>query len=218
MFPHLPLDRVIGYINLNEQAVNWRSARGVSPDTNPLLDPRVSDEMVQAVHRAYGVLFTYGGWLEDRSVKLKGTYLDASGNYVHLGIDVNVPAGTLVALDHIGEVVHISDDHPEEGGWGPRVIVRLLEKPVYLVYGHLDYLICHVGDILTPNMIFAECGSSVRNGGWFPHVHVQVIPAYRYEKLALNDFRDLDGYGHPSDIDRLARENPDPLQYVDLRV
>ena len=72
------------------------------------------------------------------------------------------------------------------------------------------------GDRIRANQPFAVVGPSDHNGGWFPHLHVQVIPEGRYHSLSLKGFRELDGYGYPIDFWKLGRENPDPMQYVNL--
>jgi hypothetical protein len=73
-------------------------ARASGAAVNPLLDPRVSQFMVDEFHRARGVDGSYGSYIEDRRYLLRGSYLSATGAYLHLGVDFNVPQGTRVAV------------------------------------------------------------------------------------------------------------------------
>jgi murein DD-endopeptidase MepM/ murein hydrolase activator NlpD len=128
IFPTLK-NKKYGYLNLNSEAKIWAENRkGVS-----LVDPKTCERMVHDVHVKYSIDFSYGGWMEDRSFLWHGSYLDASQSYIHLGIDLNVSAGTPVALDFDAVVVRVDDDFPEEGGWGPRVIVKYSKAGVYVV-------------------------------------------------------------------------------------
>ena len=174
--------------------------------------------MVLQVHQKYNIDFSYGGWMEDRSVLWHGSYLEAENSYTHLGVDINVPTGTEIVVDFDAEVVKIDDDYPEEGGWGPKVIVKNLTLPIYLIYAHLDREIkCQVGDKLKTGQIFAKVGKAPFNGNWFPHLHVQTITAEYYKNLADNNsWSELDGYGLPADISENSKLFPDPLQFISL--
>ena len=105
---------------------------------NPFLDPANQAALLDAYHSRVGIDYSYGGWLEDRSTVWSGTYLDETRSFTHLGVDLNAPTGTPIATDHHGSVIRIDDDHPEEGGWGPRILFRLRDAPIILIYAHLD--------------------------------------------------------------------------------
>jgi len=205
-------------VNLNKEAKLWVSERTFSGDKNPLLNPEICQSMVSDVHKKYGVDYSYGGFMEDRSFLWKGSYLEEGVKFIHLGVDLNVPAGTSVALDFNAEVVHIDDDYPEEGGWGPRVIVRHETGPVRCVYAHLDREItCKVGDKLKSGSIFAKVGEPPTNGNWFPHLHVQIVDADHFELLkSSNRLHELDGYGNEADKPDFKRNFRDPMDYVRL--
>jgi murein DD-endopeptidase MepM/ murein hydrolase activator NlpD len=216
IFPKLK-GEAFGYVNLNLEAEVWAKG-GAVPDGKHVADADVSTKMVDDLHKKYSVDFSYGGWMEDRSFLWKGTYLEPLNTYIHLGVDINAPADTEIAADFDCDVVKIDDDYPEEGGWGPRVIVKHAQKPVYLIYAHLDRnILCKVGDKLASGQIFASIGKPPYNGNWFPHVHVQVIREEYYKELAEKDlWDDLDGYGSVKEIEELAYRFPDPLQYISL--
>jgi murein DD-endopeptidase MepM/ murein hydrolase activator NlpD len=215
IFPELK-NKKFGYINLNFEAKEWIASQGISFDTNPLLEPVICQRMVSEVQEKFGVDFSYGGWMEDRGFLWHGSYLDKLKNYVHLGIDINVPSGTKIATDFDAEVVRIDDDYPEDGGWGPRVILKHTSKPIYLIFAHLDREIsCKVGDQLKNGSIFAKVGKAPFNGNWFPHLHLQVISEEYFNQLEKNNlWGKLDGYGLSEEIKENSLRFPDPMQYV----
>ena len=208
-----------GYINLNDEGKAWlveNADRFAGAPSNPLMDPVVCQEMVASVHTKLNIDFSYGGWLEDRSAVWKDSYLEEENAPIHLGVDINALPGTKIAADP-GTVVRIDDDYPEEGGWGPRVIVHHASQPIYMIYAHLDRKIgVKVGDRLVPGQVFAEIGTAPWNGNWYPHVHVQTLSIEAYDEAAADGFKELDGYGMVADIPEHARRHPDPLQYIVL--
>ena len=217
IFPKLK-NEVFGYVNLNSEAQLWMESKKPAPSKEALLDASLSSGMVDDVHKKYGLGFSYGGWMEDRSFLWKGTYLEPLNTYIHLGIDVNAPAGTDICTDFEAEVVKIDDDYPEEGGWGPRVILRHAHEPVYFIYAHLDRNItCKVGDVLAEGHIFSKVGKPPFNGNWFPHVHIQTIRKEYYDEIVAGDLWDeIDGYGAYEDLAENVHRFPDPLQYISL--
>ncbi len=210
--------KTFGYVNLNIESELWMKTKKPTPSKDALLDASMSSIMVDDVHKKYGLDFSYGGWMEDRSFLWKGMYLEPLGTYIHLGIDVNAPAGTDIVVDFDAEVVKIDDDYPEEGGWGPRITLKHQEEPMFMIYAHLDKVIaCKVGDNLKKGDIFAKVGKPPYNGNWFPHVHIQTIREEYYRELQKNDlWEELDGYGSLEDLSEHIHRFPDPLQYVSL--
>ncbi|HZS42902.1 MAG TPA: peptidoglycan DD-metalloendopeptidase family protein [Candidatus Paceibacterota bacterium] len=217
IFPTLK-NKAFGYVNLNTEAELWLKDQKPALKENALLDPEVNTKMVADVHKKYGIDFSYGGWMEDRSFLGRGTYLEPLNTYLHLGVDINAPVGTEIAADFNAEVILIDDDYPEEGGWGPRVMLKHQSKPVYFIYGHLDKEISFTkGEKITKGQVFARIGKAPYNGNWFPHVHVQVIREDFYKQLEKeNAVEDLDGYGSWENLANHAFRFPDPLQYISL--
>lgn len=215
IFPRLK-DKTFGYVNLNLEASEWLANKKFVEDKNPLLDPVICQQMVDDVHRKYHLDFSYGGWMEDRSLLWRGSYLESKKNFIHLGIDLNVPAGTEIALGFDVEIVKVDDDYPEDGGWGPRITVRHLSQPVYLIYAHLGREIKQqVGDKVRAGEVFARVGEPPFNGNWFPHLHVQTIsPEYFAELEKNNSWGQLDGYGSLNDLTINAARFKDPTQYI----
>lgn len=209
-----------GYLNLDLRAqrrLPILQGYSTPPKRSIFLKPHVCQtELIDRAHKELGLDYSWGGWLEDRSVVWRGSYLQAGNKYIHLGYDFNAPAGTSVAVDKHCKVVHIDSDTPEEHGWGTRVIVRLLDEPMYLIYAHVDLLIPTdklLGTKLKPNDVFATIAPPERNGGWYPHVHVQAMTQEAYEFFKANP-ASLDGYGKVGEEAQLARLYPDPMCYL----
>lgn len=211
LFPGLGTLR-FGPINLDREARRRLDELGTPPEErNPLLDPGTCLAFVRDCHRRYGLDASYGGWLEDRRALWRGSYLDEDHRYLHLGIDVNVPAGTSIALPRRSAVVRVDDDHPEPYGWGSRLILRPEGMETVLILAHLSPDIrIGPGDTLEAGELVGRVGDHPRNGGWFPHLHVQLVELRHFEILLANGLRDLDGYGLPEDGDRLAVQFPNP--------
>ncbi|HTL45558.1 MAG TPA: aminotransferase class III-fold pyridoxal phosphate-dependent enzyme [Vicinamibacterales bacterium] len=102
---------------------------------------------------------------------------------VHLGIDVTLAAGSPLYAPLDG-VVHGFMDAAGRLDYGPMIVlrhdVRDADGPLtfYTLYGHLereslDRLV--VGKRIAAGESFAAIGAPPWNGGWWPHVHFQVI-------------------------------------------
>ena len=215
MFPELQGSRC-GYVNLDEEAVLWSEAHPelFSAGPNPLLDPAVAQRMMDEVHRRQGVVWSHGGYLENRRNLLRGSYLEASGSFLHLGLDCTVAQGTSVSADFPAKIILVDHDPDRDGGWGTRVFLAS-DGPVF-VYAHLQNVRAKAAQTLRPGEVFAEVGGPPDNGNWHPHLHVQVIRAGLFHEILLQRFQELDGYGRPDAIADLQRDFPDPRPYLGL--
>jgi hypothetical protein len=202
-------------VNLNQAAVEWLLHRG-SPPGNPLLDPQEAQEMIDWVHRAQGVAWSYGSYLEDRSEFLKESYLDETGGYIHLGVDVNVAPGTVVAAPFDALVEDVFDDGDTPQGWGPRLILRPFDVRIpYLILGHLTSLSGYrAGDKVRAGDELAHVAPAPYNGYWFPHLHVQLLSRVAAKAHQTDRYESLDGYGHRRDLPLLVQSYPDPTWLV----
>ena len=195
-------------------------ARACFPATggaNPLNDPDFCDRWVRDVAAGQGADHCWGGWLEDRAHLWRGHYLP-EGCTTHLGIDLNVPAGTQVLAPVAGEVMHAVPCRALGGGWGGWFVLRA-DQPVagaaYVLLGHL----AHAG-LPAPGMRVARgtpvgvIGTPAENGGWYPHLHLQALSAEAWQAVAHAPDALLDGYSYPHLP--LARLFPDPSGLVGL--
>lgn len=213
-------DKPHAVVNLDDEARLWLAAHPDvrSPDyENPLLDPAICQRMIDEVHARLGVLWSHGGYMEDRSTLWAHSYMQADRRFHHLGVDFNVPTGTDVITRHRAEVIRIDDDRGEEGGWGPRLITRPTEgdRSHLLIHAHLAKDIrWRIGDILEPGTIIAQVGQAPGNGNWFPHLHVQAIRASHFEELLKTDLRTLDGYCTDAEKADALLRFPNPMGLI----
>lgn len=105
---------------------------------------------------------------------------DSQTRTVHLGIDLFQPAGSKVYAPLDAEIYALADND-RSYDYGPTVILK--HAPVggptfYTLYGHLDrdtLVRLKTGDRVRAGEDFARVGRRDENGGWVPHVHVQIV-------------------------------------------
>ncbi|MDE2981934.1 MAG: aminotransferase class III-fold pyridoxal phosphate-dependent enzyme [Gemmatimonadota bacterium] len=99
---------------------------------------------------------------------------------IHLGLDLFAPPGTAVRAPLAGTVASVADNaRPRD--YGPTVILRHETADglgFHTLYGHLDQTTL---EHLTPGAnvqageVIGWLGDAAVNGGWPPHLHVQII-------------------------------------------
>ena len=99
---------------------------------------------------------------------------------LHLGLDLFAPAGTPVHAPLAGTVLAVADnDEPLD--YGPTVVLRHTTPDgtgFHTLYGHLDRdTLDHLapGRRVRPGDVIGRLGDASVNGGWPPHLHLQVI-------------------------------------------
>lgn len=192
LFPQLA-DKKWEPINLNEfsEITHW-----FHPEIN-FLDPDQMDNWLTGVHRDLGCDHTFGGYLEDRQHIWKESYIEFD-SAIHLGIDFNVSAGTMVYSPVAGKVVHTMYD-PKDFGWGTRVILKVRED-LYVVLAHLHpYLNVELGEEVAKGALLGVVAPHEHNGGWYEHLHIQLLTEWS---------SDFDGYA--SRTEDLERKFPNP--------
>ncbi|WPC75044.1 peptidoglycan DD-metalloendopeptidase family protein [Vibrio porteresiae] len=124
-----------------------------------------------------------GGYREKRATyRAAAHFSDAPPEKVrdlHLGIDLWVAAGTPIYAPLDG-VVHSFQVNNLSFDYGPTIILEHIEngRVFYTLYGHLalnslDGL--QEGQKIARGEAFAFVGESSVNGGWPPHLHLQVM-------------------------------------------
>lgn len=152
---------------------DWRDQRRFSK--------HVDEELV-----ASGARFGVGRYDEVRAIYTTDLFR-VEGNdgpewrTVHLGIDLGAPPGTPIHAPLAGKV-HSLRDNDAPGDYGPTI---LLEHPAtddrsvfWTLYGHLSRSTLdrfEVGQFVEAGAPLGWLGEIGENGGWWPHVHVQVV-------------------------------------------
>jgi len=209
-------------VNLDEEARRWRALHPelFAGGANPLLDPAICQTLLDDLHARLGIEWSYGGYLENRRRLWQGSYLERTGDFVHLGIDFHVPQGTPVAAPRAGAVVLVDHDHDRDGGWGQRVFLKLDGEPPddpLFIFAHLQGADVKPGTPLPRGTAFAEVGGPPDNGNWAAHLHVQTIASDRLVEVFIERFAELDGYGPAARIENLRLSFPDPLPLIGWR-
>jgi 4-aminobutyrate aminotransferase-like enzyme/Ser/Thr protein kinase RdoA (MazF antagonist) len=110
----------------------------------------------------------------------RGPHRSSPRRSIHMGIDIFAPAGTPICAPLAATVLcsEWRDEHLGYGGW----IILEHEIPgtdakFCTLYGHLSKACTQalrVGQTLQPGDQFAELGAEHENGGWPPHLHLQL--------------------------------------------
>ena len=129
---------------------------------------------------------------------------------VHLGLDVFAPAGTALHAPLAGTVVHAGYEDGSQG-YGGMVILRH-DTPAgafFTFWGHLaaDCARLAAGQSLAAGEAFARLGAPHENGGWAPHLHLQ---------LGFENDPDWDGVADPDDVVLHLARFPNPAALLNL--
>ena len=145
----------------------------------------------------------------------RGMWRASDRRTVHLGIDVFAPAGTGVRAP-IDGVVHAVENRTGHLDYGGMVVLRH-ETPegdqFYSLYGHLDPTVCanlEPGQFLQAGEVFSELGAPTNNGGWAPHLHIQL--AVTVDGLG----NDWPGVAEPDEIEFWNAICPNPAALLNL--
>ena len=128
---------------------------------------------------------------------------------IHLGVDLFAPAGTavLAPIDGTVESVHNNAGRLD---YGPTVVLRHeipgADAPWYTLYGHLNEaaLTLQRGLAVRAGDRLGSVGTSRVNGGWPPHLHLQIIA----DRVGYDG--DFPGVARPSDRAVWLSISPDP--------
>ena len=156
--------------------------------------------------------FAIGGYGEDRNV-YKGDQFrtDApESRSVHLGVDLFSPPDTSVHAMLDGTVKFVVDNAVRYD-YGPTVILEHRagsDGPTfYVLYGHLSrrtLTVLKPGQWVKAGDVVGFIGDESVNGGWAPHLHVQLITDL------LGSTGNFEGAGEPSRMDIWKSLSPNP--------
>jgi murein DD-endopeptidase MepM/ murein hydrolase activator NlpD len=156
-----------------------------------------------------------GRYGEVRSIYDTNSFATTSGERrtLHLGIDVFVPDGQ-PACSPLTGVIYACDIRDFPGDYGGVVILEYRthhDTPFWLLVGHLDHASVKQlapGQRVKRGAVFAHVGARSENGGWAPHLHVQLFT----DLLGLTT--ELDGVARASERDVWMSISPNPAALV----
>ena len=134
-------------------------------------------DITQEIMHAKSANFGVGAYGEARFIyQPHAQFCDRS---IHLGLDLTVPVETPV-MTPLDATVHSVAVHKDAGNYGHVVILQhhYLETIFFTLYGHLSSTCLSeltVGQTIKAGERFAYVGSVQENGGWPPHLHLQIV-------------------------------------------
>lgn len=169
-----------------------------------LAGPVESWEWMQAQMDAANAQVVVGRYDEDRSCYAGEQFrTDApEPRSVHTGIDLFVADGTPVHAMLPGTVESVVDNAVAYD-YGPTVVLRHVTgdgTPFWVLYGHLSRATLthvHPGQRVAAGDVVGFIGDHTVNGGWAPHVHVQIMTDLMVDPDTGFD-GNFEGAGEPS--------------------
>ena len=148
-----------------------------------------------------------GGYEEERSPAMYDGPLYTDGRILHMGIDFWVPDGTPVLAVAPGRVFGLADNRGPKD-YGPTIITEheIDGRTLWMLHGHLSVASLariEPGQHIAPGDVIGFVGMESENGGWVPHLHVQ-LATERPEKI------DLPGVVRPQEREQAKQLYPDP--------
>ena len=146
---------------------------GIDPvDTNAMI------QRTELLFQQHGATWGIGQYAEERDIYSHPQY-QQNHRCVHLGLDLSAPAHTAVYAPIDGSC-HSFCDNSQPGDYGPTLILehRVETERFYTLYGHLTQQslerLKHQSTFSAGELI-GRIGTASENGGWPPHLHVQII-------------------------------------------
>ncbi len=147
---------------------------------NPL-DPERAARQIRRRMSEEGAGVGVGRYAEVRLVYRGEQYRTGSQmRTVHLGVDLFQPPGSPVFAPLDGVVRSVAD-YDNLYDYGPTVLLEHAPEggpAFHTLYGHLSRTSIkglQVGSVVRAGKKIAEIGAADENGGWAPHVHVQIV-------------------------------------------
>lgn len=168
--------------------VDWSAASAELGTPLERADVAAWAEAISTRLAAAGARGGVGGYDEARPVYASDAYRQRGPvrdewRSVHLGLDLFLPEGTPVSAPLAG-VVHSFANNAAPFDYGPCIVLaHRLEDPqggidFHTLYGHLSLgslAGLEVGRKIAAGERFAELGAASVNGGWPPHLHLQIV-------------------------------------------
>jgi 4-aminobutyrate aminotransferase-like enzyme/Ser/Thr protein kinase RdoA (MazF antagonist) len=185
----------------------------VSGDERDNAEPAFTHRIFAAMRDA-GVRVAVGRYDEPRLLYVTPGFAAGDGTLaehrtIHLGLDLFAAAGSPVHAPLDGEV-YAADEHRIRLDYGGVIVLRHETDDgvaFFTLYGHLSrasFAHVRVGQRVARGELLARLGTPEENGGWSPHLHLQIITDF----LGLTS--DFPGVCTPSRRDVWRSVSPDP--------
>jgi murein DD-endopeptidase MepM/ murein hydrolase activator NlpD len=140
------------------------------------------EDRIKHLHDRFPGKVLVGGYLEKRSFYTKSDLFnnETKNRNIHLGIDIWAPTGTKIYMPEDG-IIHSSRFNSNYLDYGATIIIKLtkeINSAEYLLLGHLSKSSIEniiLGNPMKKGAQIALLGSEDENGGWPPHLHLQLI-------------------------------------------
>jgi murein DD-endopeptidase MepM/ murein hydrolase activator NlpD len=158
-----------------------------------------------------GATWGTAAYLENRAAILSQfPQMVEEERFYHLGLDVIVPAGFILHAPLTSRVYDAGLDGGA-GNYGGYVILehQVNDSLFYSFYGHLDtQALPEPGRHFSPGEPFAVIGKEADSGGWFTHVHLQMLTP-----KAIEAGMTLKGYATADFLPQVEAYFPDPTPF-----
>ncbi len=156
-------------------------------------DHAAADRAYADLQREHGFTLGLGPYGELRTVYtapfFDSTLIDGVRRNIHLGLDIFAPAGTPLFTPLPAKVV-AATINPAPQDYGGLLLLEHEPEPglrFRSLWGHLDHASVrdrHVGEELPAGTCVARLGDYAENGGWIPHLHLQLV-ASDYDDVSV---------------------------------
>lgn len=185
----------------------------VRGDSQENAEPALTKRIFGAMQEA-GVEVGVGRYDEPRLLYVVPAFAAGDGTIaehrtIHIGLDLFAAAGTPVFAPLDG-VVHVADERALPLDYGGVILLKHLTDDgteFFTLYGHLrreSFRGLRAGQRVARGEQLACLGDPAENGGWTPHLHLQIIT----DLLGLGS--DFPGVATPSRRDVWRSVSPDP--------
>jgi len=171
--------------------------------------------------RRHGFSLGLGPWGERRIIYtapfFESVLAEGTRRNVHLGLDIFAPAGTEM-FTPVAATVVAATINPEPQDYGGLILLEHEPEPglrFWTLWGHLDHASVRerrVGERLDAGAFVARLGDFAENGGWVPHVHLQLSTTH-YEDVSI-----IPGVGEEAYVDVWADLYPRPYDFAGLTI
>lgn len=171
----------------------------------PVRDTKYMQQWTMNVLKETGKEWWIAGYLEDRSLRLRGTHLIDDWRIYHLGVDIIVPAETRVFSPLNGEIIERSVELWKAGYWGYLIVKHSIWGEIfYILYGHLSPESLSSTWTIRGGQEIGKIWSPEVNGDWTTHLHMQVLT-----EIWLKEWKSK-GYCSVDDLPIIRNYCPDP--------